>query len=247
MFATVSRWLAAVLLAAGAACAQAEDVRVAVAANFTAPMQEIAAAFERDTGHRALLSFGATGALYAQIKHGAPFAVLLSADEETPARLEREGAALAGSRFTYAVGRLVLWSAKPGLVDADGAVLARGDFAHLAIANPTTAPYGAAALEVLAKRGLLEKLRPKFVQGESIAQTFQFVKTGNAELGFIARSQLPKDGGSAWLVPADLHRPLRQDAIALAAAKDNAAAVALLEYLKGERARQMIEAYGYER
>lgn len=247
MTATACRWLAAVLLAAIGA--RADDVKVAVAANFTAPMQEIARGFERETGHRVLLSFGATGALYAQIRHGAPFGLLLAADDETPRRLEREGMAIPGSRFTYAVGRLVLWSARPGLVDDRGEVLVRGGFfSRLAIANPATAPYGAAAMEVLSERGLLERLRPALVQGESIAQTFQFVKSGNAELGFIARAQLPGEGqGSAWLVPAELHRPLRQDVIALKGPGDRPAARALLDYLRGERARAVIETYGYER
>ena len=179
-------------LMAHGACAA--EVQVAVAANFTAPMQKIAAAFEQDTGHRAKLAFGATGKFYAQIRNGAPFEVLLAADDETPAKLEREGAALAGSRFTYAIGRLALWSARPGYVDDQGEVLKRGAFKHLAIANPKLAPYGAAAVETLDRLGLLAALQPKFVQGENIAQTFQFVSTGNAELGFVALSQVMEDG-----------------------------------------------------
>lgn len=228
----------------------AAEVRVAVAANFTAPMQKISADFERDTGHKAVLSFGATGKFYAQINNGAPFEVLLAADDETPARLEREGQAVAGSRFTYAVGRLVLWSAREGRVDADGAVLRQGAFGHLAVANPKTAPYGAAAFEVLGKLGLLAALQPKLVQGENIAQAHQFVLTGNAELGFVALSQVMKDGklsgGSAWIVPAGLHAPLRQDAALLAKGKTNPAAAALLAYLRGDKAQASLRAYGYE-
>lgn len=231
--------------------AVAEEVQVAVAANFTAPMQVIAADFEKDTGHKALLAFGATGKFYAQIKNGAPFDVLLAADDETPARLEKENAAIAGSRFTYAIGTLVLWSAKPGYVDGQGEVLRKGDFAHLAIANPKLAPYGQAATEVMAALKVSETLAPKLVQGENIAQTFQFVSTGNAELGFVALSQVMKDGkvseGSAWIVPANLHQSIRQDAVLLTPGRDNPAAAALLRYLQGEKARAVIHSFGYAR
>jgi len=234
----------------GAGAASAEDVQVAVAANFTAPMQAIAAAFAQDTGHKARLAFGSSGKFYAQIRHGAPFQVLLSADDETPARLEQEGMAVAGTRFTYAIGRLALWSAQAGTVDARGDVLKQGGYAHLAIANPKLAPYGAAAIEVLKNRGLLDAVQPKFVQGENIAQTWQFVASGNAELGFVALSQITKDGkltgGSAWIVPANLHAPIRQDAVILAAGKGNAAASALMAYLKSEKAKSVIRAYGYD-
>lgn len=229
--------------------AHADTVSVAVAANFTAPMQKIAAAFEADTGHKAELSFGATGKFYAQITHGAPFQVLLSADDTTPARLEREGKAVANSRFTYAIGTLVLWSAQPGTVDAKGDVLKSGDFKHLAIANPKLAPYGAAALQVMEKLGVATALQPRLVQGENIAQTFQFVSTGNAQLGFVALSQVMADGtirsGSAWQVPASLHEPIRQDAVLLMPGKDSAAASALLTYLRGSKARAIIQSYGY--
>jgi molybdate transport system substrate-binding protein len=234
----------------GAGAASAEDVQVAVAANFTAPMQAIAAAFEQDTGHKVRLAFGSSGKFYAQIRNGAPFQVLLSADDETPARLEREGMAVPGTRFTYAVGRLALWSAQAGAVDARGEVLKQGGYAHLAIANPKLAPYGAAAIEVLKNRGLLEAVQPKFVQGENIAQTWQFVASGNAELGFVALSQVTRDGkltgGSAWIVPGDLHTPIRQDAVILAAGKGNTAARALMAYLKGEKAKAVIRTYGYD-
>ncbi|CAN7344440.1 molybdate ABC transporter substrate-binding protein [Acidovorax sp.] len=233
----------------GATAAHAEQVSVAVAANFTAPMQKIAAAFEADTGHKAELSFGATGKFYAQITNGAPFQILLSADDTTPAKLEREGKVVANSRFTYAIGTLVLWSAKEGYVDDKGAVLKTGDFKHLAIANPKLAPYGLAATQVMDKLGLAATLQPRFVQGENIAQTYQFVATGNAQLGFVALSQVMVDGriaqGSAWQVPADLHEPIRQDAALLETGKGNAAATALMQYLKGEKARTIIKSYGY--
>lgn len=237
------------LALAAAATAHAEQVSVAVAANFTAPMQKIAAAFEADTGHKAELSFGATGKFYAQITNGAPFQILLSADDTTPAKLEREGKVVANSRFTYAIGTLVLWSAKEGYVDDKGAVLKNGDFKHLAIANPKLAPYGLAATQVMDKLGLTATLQPRFVQGENIAQTYQFVATGNAQLGFVALSQVMVDGriaqGSAWQVPADMHEPIRQDAALLETGKGNAAATALMQYLKGDKAKGIIKSYGY--
>jgi molybdate transport system substrate-binding protein len=230
--------------------ADAESVQVAVAANFTAPMQRIAAAFEQDTGHKAVLSFGATGKFYSQIRNGAPFEVLLAADDETPARMEQEGMIVPKTRFTYAIGRLVLWSAKTGFVDSQGEVLKKGGFAHLALANPRLAPYGAAAMEVMTGLGLAGRLQPRFVQGENIAQTYQFVHSGNAELGFVALSQVYQDGrlsgGSAWIVPARLHAPIRQDAALLQKGKDSAAAGALLKYLGGDKARAIIRAYGYD-
>jgi molybdate transport system substrate-binding protein len=230
--------------------AHADEVNVAVAANFTAPMNTIAAEFAKDTGHQAKLAFGSTGKFYAQIKNGAPFQILLSADDETPAKLEQEGLTLPGSRFTYAIGTLVLWSAKPGLVDAKGEVLKTGNFNKLALANPKLAPYGKAAVEVLTGMGLLDAVTPKFVQGENIAQTYQFVMTGNAELGFVALSQVMKDGkvtsGSAWIVPGKLHPLIRQDAVILATGKGNAAAEALMKYLKGDKAKAIIKSYGYE-
>lgn len=233
-----------------AGSAQAGEVSVAVAANFTAPMQKIAAAFAQDTGHKAQLSFGSTGKFYTQIKNGAPFQLLLAADDETPARLEKEGQGLAGSRFTYAIGKLVLWSKQPGLVDAKGDVLKTGQFERLAVADPKLAPYGAAAMETLSKLGLLSRWQGKLVQGENIAQAYQFVLTENAPLGFVAMSQVFANGritqGSAWLVPAHLHTPIRQEAMILATGKDNAAALALAGYLRGEKARQIIRSYGYD-
>jgi len=236
------------LLIAGSALA--DEVQVAVAANFTAPMQKIAAEFTRDTGHKAQLAFGATGKFYAQIINGAPFEVFLSADDETPARLEQEGHAVAGSRYTYAIGRLVLWSPQAGKVDAQGDILKRGGIRRLALANPKTTPYGAAAVETLQKLGVLAQLQSTFVQAENIAQTYQFVGTGNAELGFVALSQVWQDGklssGSGWIVPASLHQPIRQDAQLLRNGSGKPAAAALLDYLRGDKARRIIKTYGYD-
>lgn len=233
----------------GCGLVRADTVQVAVASNFAAPMQKIAVAFEKDSGHKAVLSFGATGKFYAQVRNGAPFAVLLAADDETPARLQKEGLAVPGSAFTYAIGQLVLWSADNALVDAQGAVLHAPVSGKLALADPKLAPYGAATLQVLQQRGLVDKLRPHFVMGENIAQTFQFVKTGNASLGFVALSQVMQDGkiaaGSAWMVPATLHEPIRQDAVLLRQGADNPAAKALLQYLRTDAARAVIRAYGY--
>lgn len=230
--------------------ALAAEVQVAVAANFTAPMKQIAAEFEKDTGHKALLAFGSTGKLYAQISNGAPFEVLLAADDATPARLEKELLTAPGTGFTYAIGKLALWSAKEGYVDGQGDVLKKGDFKHLALANPKTAPYGAAAIETMKQLGVLSSIQPRFVQGENIAQAHQFVATGNAELGFVALSQVFKDGkvtsGSAWIVPAKLYTPIRQDAVILAKGRSKPAAVALMDYLKSDKARAIIKSYGYE-
>ena len=229
---------------------QAAEVSVAVAANFTAPMQRIAVAFEQDTGHKAVLAFGSTGRFYAQIRNGAPFQILLAADDATPARLEREGWGVAGTRFTYAVGRLALWSRTPGRVDDRGDVLKSGGFKRLALADPKLAPYGAAALEVLNGLGLTATLAPKFVQGENIAQAFQFAATGNAELGFVALAQVFHDGklkeGSAWVIPANLHVPIRQDAVMLRPGRDQVAAAALMTYLRSDKARAMIRSFGYD-
>ncbi len=237
------------LMTALGANAHADEVAVAVAANFTAPMQKIAAQFEKDTGHKAVLSFGATGKFYAQINNGAPFGILLAADDSTPEKLAKEGKGVDASRFTYAIGQLVLWSKQAGYVDANGAVLKTGDYQHIAVANPKLAPYGQAAMETLNKLGLTAQVTPKIVQGENIGQTYQFAASGNAQLGFVALSQVMEDGqlreGSAWIVPATMHEPIRQDAIVLNSAKDNAAAKALMAYLKGDKARAIIKSYGY--
>lgn len=243
--------LAALILAwALAACVRADEVQVAVASNFLAPMQRIAAAFERDSGHRARLSAGASGRLYAQIVNGAPYELLLSADAEIPARLEAQGLAVAGSRFTYAVGRLALWSARPGFVDARGEVLRGAGFRHLALANPRSAPYGAAATQVLERLGVAEALRSRIVLGESVAQVQQFVASGNAEIGFVALAQVWRDGalkpeGSAWIVPETLHEKIRQDAVLLERGRDRPAARALLAYLQGDTARAIVRSQGY--
>ena len=229
--------------------ADAAEVNVAVAANFAAPMQEIVAAFTQDTGHAVVLSFGATGSMYAQIVNGAPYQMLLSADRKTPARLEEEGLGLSGTRFTYAVGKLALWSKHPGLIDQEGEVLRTGHFEKIALANPALAPYGAAAVETLTNLELLEQLQPKFVQGESIAQAYQFVATGNAPLGFVALSQIYENGqlteGSAWIVPASLHAPIEQDAVILANGKDNPAATSFAAFLQSETAIRIICSFGY--
>jgi len=238
------------MIAGASAGAHAGEVQVAVAANFTAPMQQIAAAFEQDTGNKAVLAFGATGKFYAQIRNGAPFEILLAADDETPARLEQEKQTVPGSRFTYATGKLVLWSAQAGYVDNQGKVLQGGQFAHLAIANPKAAPYGAAAVETLTKLNLYERLQPKIVQGENIAQAHQFVSTGNAELGFVALSQVARDGkfssGSGWIVPAAMHAPIRQDAVILSKGGINPTARALMDYLKSDKAKAIIRSFGYD-
>ena len=229
---------------------QAAEVSVAVASNFTAPMRKIALAFEHETGHRAVLSSGATGGLHVQIKNGAPFEVLLAADDATPLKIEREGLGVEGSRFTYAIGKLVLWSPQPGLVDDKGDILRSGKFERIAIANPKLAPYGAAAVETLTKLGVFKDVQPKLVQGENIAQTCQFVTTGSVDLGFVALSQVIADGkmsrGSGWIVPAELHGPIRQDAILLAKGKDATAAIALMKFLRGEKAQAVIRSFGYD-
>ena len=230
--------------------ANAAEVIVAVAANFTAPMKKIAPLFEKDTGHKAILSFGSTGAFYAQIKNGGPFQVFLSADDETPLKLEREGYAVGGTRFTYATGKLVLWSKQQGFVDEKAEVLRSNNFQKIAIANPKLAPYGAAAIETINKLGLMQALQPKFVQGENIAQTFQFVNTENAQLGFVALSQVFSDGkitqGSGWIVPNNLHNPIQQDAVVLTAGQNNPAVSALIQYIKSDKAKVIIKSFGYD-
>ncbi len=245
-----TRTLFALAFCALAATVQADEVHLAVASNFAAPLKIIAASFDKDSGHTATVTLGATGRFYAQIKNGAPFDVFLSADDETPARLEKEGDAVAGTRFTYAVGRLALWSPRANFVDAGGKILKTGNFTNIALASPKLAPYGAAAVETLKQLGLLAMLEPRFVLGENIGQTYSFVATGNAALGFVALSQVVEDGkiksGSGWVVPAKLHGPLRQDAVLLAKGKANAGAMAFMAYLKTDRARSVIRSYGYE-
>ncbi len=239
----------AALLALAASFAHAGEVQVAVAANFAGPLARIGEGFTAATGHMLKISAGATGKFYTQIISGAPFEVLIAADDETPKRLAAEGHAVAGTNFTYAIGKLVLWSARPGFVDHQGAVLASDKVKHVAIANPKVAPYGAAAMEVIKARGLSDAVTPKLVTAESIAQAHQFVASGNAELGFVALSQVAVPGkptpGSYWAVPANLYGEIRQDAVLLKAGADNPAAKALLEYLKSEAAKKLIREFGY--
>jgi molybdate transport system substrate-binding protein len=236
--------VAAVALAAAGA-AQAASTNVAVAANFTEPSKEIARLFEAKTGHTAVLSFGATGQFYTQITQAAPFQVLLSADQATPKKLADEGLALGNTLFTYAVGRLVLFSTNAALVKGEE-TLRGGAFNKIAIANPAVAPYGAAAIETMKALGVYDKLAGKVVQGSNIAQTFQFVDTGNAELGFVALSQvIERQGGSRWIVPGNLYTAIRQDAVVLKTGAGNAAAQAFLEFLRSPEAVTVIERYGY--
>ena len=224
---------------------------VAVAADFTKPMTEIAAAFEKTTGHTAKLSFGSSGKAFAQIKSGGPFEVYLSASEKYPLELEKSGYVVAGSRFVYAIGKLVLWSAKSDYVDDQGKILKTGGFKHIALADPAHAPYGVVAEEVMKSLGVLDKLRPLFVMGENISQTFQFVSTGNSELGFIAFAQVidintGKIGsGSGWMIPDNLHDPFNQTAVLLKKGAENPAALALVDFLKSPAALAVIEKYGF--
>lgn len=227
----------------------AEDIHVAVASNFTAPMNDIVEAFERNSDHHVVLSFGASGKFYAQIRNGAPFQVFLSADQAKPQALVQEGWTVESTRFTYALGALALWSRDPGLVDPQGRILNEGNFNKLALANPRLAPYGVAAVEVLENLELVEETRSRWVRGENIAQTYQFVYTGNAEVGFVALSQVIQNGklkgGSAWLVPPDRHSPIRQDAVLLKRGADSEGARALWRFLQSDTARGIIESYGY--
>jgi molybdate transport system substrate-binding protein len=236
-------------LAAMAGTLHAAEAQVAVAANFAEPMKAVAAVLEKTTGHTLQTTVGATGRLYAQIKNGAPFDVLLSADTRAPAQLETDGLAQPGSRFTYATGKLALWSADAAKVDGQGAVLKTGGFRKLAIANPKTAPYGAASMEVMDKLGLTAALTPKLVQGESIGQTYNFAYTGNAEIAFVAMSQVLEGGrlkgGSMWVVPQSLYAPIQQDAVLLKRAARNEAALALMKLLQSPNIRDLIRSYGY--
>jgi molybdate transport system substrate-binding protein len=238
------------LVAAVAIPAFADEVQVAVAANFTAPMKVIAAQFEQETGHKVLASYGATGKFYAQIQNGAPFDVLFAADDETPAKLDKENATVPRSRFTYAIGKLVLWSAKEGVVDARGDVLKTGKFDHIAVANPKLAPYGLAAQETLQKLNLFTALQAKFVTGDNIGQTYQFVASAAAPLGFVAMSQVYENNqlksGSAWIAPGTMYSPIRQDAVVLTKGANKPAVAAFMGYLKGDKAKAVIRSYGYD-
>jgi molybdate transport system substrate-binding protein len=230
--------------AAAGSAASADVVHVAVATNFAATCRQLADAFTSASQHEVLLSEGSTGKLAAQIANGAPFEVFLAADAERPTKLEADHHAVAGTRFSYALGRLVLWSARDGFV-RDETVLRGDDFAHLAIANPDLAPYGAAAREALQHLGVWERVLPKLVRGEDVGQTFHFVSTGNAELGLIALSQLGDAGGSRWLVPSNLHAPIEQQAVLLVAGQNDPAAKAFLAFLSSATARGLIERAGY--
>jgi molybdate transport system substrate-binding protein len=243
--------LAAALAAVGflfsAPFAVAADVQVAVAANFTEPAKEIATAFAAKTGDHAILSFGSSGQFYTQITQGAPFEVFLSADPDRPKRIEQEGLGVPGTRFTYAIGQLVLWSKTPGLVDGQGAVLSGGKFNKLSIADPAAAPYGVAAIQTMNRLGVYARVQSKIVKGTSITQAYQFVQTGAAELGFVALSQVINDpSGSRWQVPASFHGPIDQQAILLWKGDKDAAARAFLQFLKGPEALAIIRRYGYE-
>lgn len=241
--------LLGVLLATMAQLANAGEVNAAVAANFTAPVQQIAEQFQKETGHTVKLSFGSSGKFYSQIKEGAPFDVFLAADEKNPKLLEQDGLTVKDSRFVYALGKLVLWSAQPGFVDGKGAVLSKDSYNKIAYADPKLAPYGLAAQETMQKMKLWDKVQGKLVTGESITQTYQFAATGNAELAFIALSQITKDGkvteGSWWMVPAEMYTPIKQSAVQLSGAKDPAAAKAFMTFLKSEKAQAIIRGFGY--
>ena len=230
--------------------AHAAEAQVAVAANFAEPIKAIAAVLQKTSGHTLKISTGASGAFYTQIKNGAPFDVFLSADNERPEMLEKDGLAQPGTRFTYANGKLVLWSVRPGRVDGQGAVLKAADLGKVAFANPKTAPYGAAALQVLDKLGLKDALAPKLVQGESIGQTFNFVKTGNADVGFVAMSQVLEGGqlkeGSMWVIPQTQYDAIRQDAVLLKRGANNEAAKELFKLLQSPNIKDLIRSYGYD-
>ncbi len=238
------------ILVAIASPVQGEEVLVAVATNFQNPARDISAAFEKATSHRATISFGSSGKLYAQVIHGAPFEVFLSADSVRPKLLEEAGLGVPGSRFTYAAGRLALWSKDNGLVKKDGyTVLTEAPFSHLAIANPKTAPYGQAAVQVMMRLKVWDRLSSRIVQGENIGQALQFVASGNAELGFVALSQVldPRlqGVGSFWKVPLTLHDALKQDGVLLVAGQSNPAALAFMRFMQGPHARAVIRQFGY--
>ena len=230
--------------------AQAAEIKVAVASNFANVLKEIAVEFQKDTGHQLAITPGATGKFYAQISNGAPFDVFLSADDETPRKLAQEGKAIASSQFTYAIGRLALWSPNPEMIDKNADILKTDKFKFIAIANAKVAPYGQAAVQTMQKLGVLTKIEPRVVQGESISQTYQFVSTGNAQLGFVALSQIFENGkvktGSAWIVPEEMHEQLKQDAVILQSCKQTSVCQDLMDYLKSEKAKKMMASYGYK-
>lgn len=241
--------VAAALLTLAAGAASAAEIHVAVAANFTAPSKELAPIFEAKTGHKVVLSFGSTGMFYGQIKNGATYDILLAADAKTPAKSVKEGYGVGSSVFTYAVGKLVLWSSDAGKVKNGEVLLKKGNFNKCAVANPKLAPYGLAAYQTLEKLNLLQAVQPKFVEGDNIGKTFNFVKTGNADIGFVAKSQVYKDGkftsGSGWEVPEQYYDKIAQDAVLLKNGKELAAANEFLQFLKGPEAAKVKLAYGY--
>jgi len=247
MWRTLLKFIVAGLLLLAPGWAMAEEIRIAGASNFADTLKDISVLFEKQTGHKISVSSGSSGSHYAMIINGAPFDAFFSADVERPRLLEEAGAIIPGSRFTYALGRLVLWSSEDGVVDPEGRILERGDYKRLAIANPKLAPYGKAAQEVLEARGVWTKIQHRVVRGESISQTFQFVHTGNAQLGFVALSQLSRPGkgvqGSHWTVPRNLYAPIEQQAVLL---KDNDTARAFLAFVQSTEIRQLIQVYGYD-
>ncbi|MCA8879344.1 MAG: molybdate ABC transporter substrate-binding protein [Rhodobacteraceae bacterium] len=238
------RCLAVIIAAFAVSSAGAETTQIAVAANFTDAAKAVAEAFKAETGHDAVLSFGSTGQLYTQISQAAPFDVFLAADRKRPAMAATEGFGVPDTEFTYAIGQLVLWSAETGQVTGKETLL-DPKLTRIAIANPDAAPYGAAAVQAMQNLKVYDLLAPKIVEGSSITQTFQFVATGNAEIGFVAGAQLGERGGSAWIVDPSLYDPIRQDAVLLTHGADNPAAVAFLEFLKTPKAREIVESYGY--
>ncbi len=232
--------------ALSASSAFAGSANVAVAANFTEPVKEIAAAFKSRTGHELVLSFGSSGQFYTQITQDAPFEVFLSADSARPKKLADDGLGMKDSVFTYAIGKLVLWSKSPGVVKGEE-TLKDARFAKVSICNPVAAPYGAAAVETMQALKVDAELKPKLVEGANITQAYQFVQTGNAEVGFVALSQVINDkDGSRWLVPQNLYKPITQDAVLLKKGEANAAARAFVDFLKSPESRAIIEKYGYE-
>ncbi|MCW8888476.1 MAG: molybdate ABC transporter substrate-binding protein [Gammaproteobacteria bacterium] len=245
-FSTTIKWITLVILMLGARISLADEILVAVASNFSSTIREIAERFEASTGHKVKLTFGSTGKHYAQIIHGAPYDLFFAADSRRPERLEQNGNALPQSRFTYAIGRLALWSPLSGYVDSEGRVLEQNEFHHIAIANPKLAPYGKAAQEIMQQRGVWRVLRGKAVRGENIGQTFQFVKSGNAELGFVAYSQIKRPAqsitGSFWEVPQTLYTPIRQQAVVL---KEGEAALAFAAFVKSPESLEIIRSFGY--
>jgi molybdate transport system substrate-binding protein len=251
--AILKRWLlssACAFVLFAESFAFAGEVTVAVASNFLSPFKQLVPVFEKQSGHTVRTVSGSTGKLYAQILHGAPFDILLAADSERPRLLEQNGQAVAGTRFTYAQGKIVLWSADPRRITAEGKdILHHRNFKHLALANPKTAPYGKAAYTTLLRLTLWESLSSAVVRGENINQTFQFVATGNAEVGFVALSQVMdprlKIQGSRWIVPEHLYDAINQDAVLLTCSQSQPAAKALLQFLKSDAAGKMIQSYGY--